>query len=277
MLLLHPSRNRSSLAIAVLVLSLAAGACGGDDAGSDRDKFVEQADRICSDYTSERSGLWEEHIQYDLSSVVPYYKGRLTANRDAVSALRELSPPEDQQESFDRYVKLRESLNPLIDRSRAAGEKEDLEALDSLALQEAKKGGELEQLAGRMGMRDCAGEALSDSDRQAIEKLATHIATTTDPAICSRLTTPAYVRFNWKTPAECRAAQRKGEGTPESVEIEGLRGTRDSATATLIPRGGDPELKRIDVRFVKIDGTWKVQYSPVREPKDPAPSPTTRG
>ena len=268
---------RSTAAVATLIVSAAVAACGEDEAGSDKADFVEQADQICADYTSERTELWERHIRYPLSSVAPYHAGRLTANEHAVSALRELSPPEGEEQNFDRYVKLREGLNPLIDRSRAAGEKEDLDALDALALQEAKKGVELERLAGAMGMRDCAGRGLSGPDRDMIEKTIEQVATIDDPAVCSTAMTPGHVRYNFKTSAACRAAQRKPENTAESVRVENLAGTRNSATATMIPSGGGVTVKRVDVRVVKIDGTWKFQYAPQREPGDPAPSPTTRG
>jgi hypothetical protein len=141
----------------VPLLSLASGlllaaACGGDEDRLTRDEFVSQAEAICEDYDAQIDDLGEPEGE-DLGE---YTDQLVQLVEEGVAEFRELRPPEDLQDEYDRWM---ESNEEAVDAAREldqAVEEEDSERLGQIAAEVEQKEEEADELARDLGLEECA-------------------------------------------------------------------------------------------------------------------------
>jgi len=167
------SRMRLLIAAAMLISCLALVACGGDDDKDSADKsdettaaeepttseeapadetateeapadeggdFAEQGNAICAQAQTDIQAI----IEADENDVA----GAVARTQEMVTQLSELTPPEDQQETFDALITGAEAQNTEAMRIvEDGGTAEDIGALDD---------SELDALATELGLDTCA-------------------------------------------------------------------------------------------------------------------------
>ena len=140
---------------------LTAVACGGDDGGDQLTKaeLIEQGDGICADavaaleevdLTSDRFGDEEEQKAFlaGLDEGIEITETRLERFRD-------LTPPEEDQETFDRLVELQEKNLDNIREYRAAVEDGDTDRANDLLNESTPARDEAKELAAQYGFEVC--------------------------------------------------------------------------------------------------------------------------
>ena len=112
-------------------LALAAGVAGCADGGErlSRAAFVEQATAICS-RAEERVGALAQ--PESVEEVEAYAREARAITEEGVSHLRELEPPEELEDGFERYLEQADEVVALLgqlERSAAAGDEAEARRL----------------------------------------------------------------------------------------------------------------------------------------------------
>lgn len=96
-----------------------------------------------------------------------------------------------------------------------------------------------------------------------IERVLTEAASSTDPAVCHELYTPAYLEQTFGVPHEralylCEQDASLEEAVPDRVEVDEVSVRGASATATVHHEGGDVDGVSFRVRLVADGESWRV-------------------
>lgn len=142
----------------ILFLSLASGVilaagCGGDGDRLTREEFVSQAEAICEDYDARIEDLGEPENEEQLGE---YTDELVRLVEEGVAEFRELRPPEELQDEYDRWM---DSNEEAVDAAREldqAVEEQDSERLGQIATEVEQKEEEADELARDLGLEECA-------------------------------------------------------------------------------------------------------------------------
>jgi hypothetical protein len=147
-------RRRRSLAILAGTAALAVGCGGGGDRLS-REELVSQADAICTRYDEQLEGLREPESIADVERFAAEARAII---RRGVDELRELEPPEDLEEDYDRWVATNEDALDLIDELEQAAAERDAQRVQELIADAERQDDEADKIARRIGLDDCADD-----------------------------------------------------------------------------------------------------------------------
>lgn len=139
------------------VLFLAA--CGGD--GGERlskDEWIEQADAICAQADEDVEALTEPT---QLDEIPEFTDTASEISRGALSDLRALQPPEEDQATVDEMLDLVEHQIEIGEQIGEAAEDGDQDEVQRLADESDPIESEADEKARQYGLKDCG----SDSDR----------------------------------------------------------------------------------------------------------------
>jgi len=104
------------------------------------------------------------------------------------------------------------------------------------------------------------GDDSSKDDKQ-LRSVLKEGLTSTDPDICTRLATPAFLaqttgKRGQAALGECRKDAVE-EADAESISVQSVDVSGDRADADVSPKGGDLPFKSVSIGLRKVDGQWK--------------------
>lgn len=143
-----------------LLLSFASGVilaagCGGEGGGDrlTRDEFVSRAEEICEEYDGRIEEIPEPESEEQLGE---YTDELVQIVEEGVAEFRELRPPEELQDEYDRWM---ESNEEAVDAAREldqAVEEGDAGRLTEIQAEAEQKEEEADELARDLGLEECA-------------------------------------------------------------------------------------------------------------------------
>jgi hypothetical protein len=149
-------------AVAMLCAAALAAGCGGGgdggDGGGERltaEEFVQQADAICEDTNQQLDELDEPANVDELAALAAE---AVSINEQSVDALRELNPPEELQEPFDRALELLDQQNALGRELVTAAEEGDQARIQEIVAEGEPLQTEARALAGELGLTECGSD-----------------------------------------------------------------------------------------------------------------------
>jgi hypothetical protein len=153
------SRRLGASAAALLAAAALISACGGSSSVSGED-FVSQGDRVC------RQNLQQfDHIQRKPPRTATQAKVQADAliqvAQDALDELRDLTPPEDAQAAYDRYLAAREDALGFLEDGRDAAAANDPKAYAAAKRKAAAEQASRLQLARAVGLTACSRPSVS--------------------------------------------------------------------------------------------------------------------
>jgi hypothetical protein len=143
-------RRASFLFLAVV---LAAG-CGGGGGGKPltRDAYATKADAICGKYTQQTKALANPSNLSDLADVADK---TLPILDHAISDLRKLKPPADEQSTVDQWLAQVENLKGDLKEIRDKAKTNDIEGVQAVVPQATRHNQQSNKLATQLGMKVC--------------------------------------------------------------------------------------------------------------------------
>lgn len=150
-------KPRGSLALTLLIV-LVAGAfagCGGGSEQVSAEELVERGDRICV----------EERRQFDQIQAEPLTSAAvgeqqaaqlLAVTEGAQADLRDLEPPEEIRDRYERYLAARDEVGDLLEEGREAAERRDGDVYGKAQEEAAAGAAGRQQLARQLGFTVCS-------------------------------------------------------------------------------------------------------------------------
>jgi hypothetical protein len=140
-----------------LLCALALAGCGGDGSGGgDRlsaREFRDQANAICADLAADLEALGEGDTVPELTEQLEQGRERF---EEALADLRDLQPPEDLEEDYDRLLETGDDAVELIDQMQQAAEDEDFEEVQRIAEEGEQQDEASDEIARDLGLDECA-------------------------------------------------------------------------------------------------------------------------
>jgi hypothetical protein len=151
------SRARRIAAVGVAAASVAVAAigCGGGPEEVDADELVEKGDEICRE-GQERFEQIQSDAPANANEAVDQTDLLIQESEDELNALRDLEPPDELRESFDRYLEARGRALEYLRRGRDAADAQDSEAYLQAQQGVAKRARERRDLAEAVGFQVCS-------------------------------------------------------------------------------------------------------------------------
>lgn len=143
---------RSALAPLLATLLLLGAACGGDEDGGD--EFRAQADAVCADYGPRIAAVPPPLEDVDEWAAIAGDIGDLM--EAAVNALRGLEPPEGLGADYGEWIALKEELLAQTRALQQSGAAHDVGAVATALAAAQQAESEAAELAGGLGLTDCA-------------------------------------------------------------------------------------------------------------------------
>jgi hypothetical protein len=146
---------RVAVALVTGALALAASACGGEDALSE-EEFQKQGNAICLKYDQQIEDI---STPTSVEEVPAYVNKALPIVERQIEDMKELSPPEEDQETFDSMI---EEAEKTVQAGRELGEA--AEAKDDAAIEQALNEGNTasdraDEHATTLGLTDCVDQS----------------------------------------------------------------------------------------------------------------------
>jgi hypothetical protein len=145
---------RVAVALLAGALALAASACGGEETLS-KEEFQEQGNAICAKYDKQIEDI---STPTSVEEVPAYVNKALPIVERQIEDMKELSPPEEDQETFDAMI---EEAEKTVQAGRELGEA--AEAKDDAAIEQALNEGNTasdraDEHATELGLTDCVDQ-----------------------------------------------------------------------------------------------------------------------
>ena len=143
--------RRASLLL--LAVALVAG-CGGGGGGKrlTRDEYATKADAICGNYTQQTKALANPSNLSDLADVADK---TLPILDHAISDLRKLKPPADEQSTVDQWLAQVENLKGDLKEIRDKAKTNDIQGVQAVVPKATQHNRQSNQLAAELGMKVC--------------------------------------------------------------------------------------------------------------------------
>jgi hypothetical protein len=112
--------------------------------------------------------------------------------------------------------------------------------------------------AGAVVVLSSGGDDGPRSDADQIAETVSRAYTESDPALCTELLTPKFIKASaYRTLETCRQTAAIGANA-QAVEVLDTRVSGDTATALVSARGGSAAPAPVTLRLVKDQGRWKI-------------------
>lgn len=146
---------RVAVALVAGALALGTSACGGEDALSE-EEFQKQGNAICAKYDQQIEDI---STPTSVEEVPAYVNKALPIVERQIEDMKELSPPEEDQETFDSMI---EEAEKTVQAGRELGEA--AEAKDDAAIEQALNEGNTasdraDEHATTLGLTDCVDQS----------------------------------------------------------------------------------------------------------------------
>jgi hypothetical protein len=152
---------------AVLAACAAVAACGSDDGGGGggetaaattveerltKEEYIAAADAICKDANDRVAALEDPESSDELVSFIQQARA---IGREQLTALRELSPPEDIEARVEEAYGLIDDQLALTEELEQAAEEEDLERVEELVDEGNALDEQADAIAVEIGLQEC--------------------------------------------------------------------------------------------------------------------------
>jgi hypothetical protein len=154
MLALMPRPRGTLLTVGAALAWAALTGCGGPEEVS-AEQLVSKGDEICRQ-GQERFAEIQPHLPGNASEAVDQTKALEQEAEDELNELRDLQPPDDLRETYDRYLEARGRALEFFRRGVDAAEAQDGEAYIAAQSGLAKGAAERRQLAAAVGFTVCS-------------------------------------------------------------------------------------------------------------------------
>jgi hypothetical protein len=149
------TRRIATVGVAAASMAVAAIGCGGGPEEVSTEELVEKGDEIC------RQGQERfEEIQSDApansNEAVDQTDLLIQESEDELNALRDLEPPDELRDPYDRYLEARGRALEYLRRGRDAADAQDSEAYLEAQNGVAKRARERRDLAEAVGFQVCS-------------------------------------------------------------------------------------------------------------------------
>jgi hypothetical protein len=148
-------RGFESAAALALVAAVTVAGCGGGPQDVNAEELVAEGDEICR-LGQERFDEIQEDPPANASEAVEQTELLIQESEDELNALRDLEPPDELRESYDRYLEARGRALEFLRRGRDAAEKQDSQAYLEAQTGVAKRAKERQTLAQAVGFQVCS-------------------------------------------------------------------------------------------------------------------------
>jgi hypothetical protein len=148
--------------LAAVVLAGAAvliSACGGSDSLSGED-FISQADKVCRQNQQQFDRIQRKPPR-TAAQAETQAAALVGVAQDALDELRDLTPPEDARDAYDRYLASRERALGFLEDGRDAAAGNDPKAYAAAKRKAAAEQATRLQLARAVGLRVCSRPSVS--------------------------------------------------------------------------------------------------------------------
>ena len=137
----------------MLAVALVAG-CGGGGGGKrlTRDEYATKADAICGKYTQQTKALANPKSLSDLADVADK---SLPILDHAISDLRKLKPPANEQSTVDQWLAQVANLKGDLKEIRDKAKTNDVQGVQAVVPQATRHNRASNQLATQLGMKVC--------------------------------------------------------------------------------------------------------------------------
>lgn len=144
-----------AVAFACTILVVTA-ACGGDGDSLSREKLIEEADAICTEYDSRIDEVGEPERADDIERYVDEVKPIV---EEGTNELDNLTPPEDLEDEYDEWISLTRTGLASFDDLKAAAAEGDAQRIQEIV--QDLDGGEAEadRIAQNIGFQECGNES----------------------------------------------------------------------------------------------------------------------
>ena len=136
----------------LLALVFAAGCGGGGSTQLTRDEYAKKADAICAKYTQQTKALANPS---NLSELADVADKTLPILDHALSDLRKLKPPANEQATVDQWLAAVENLEGDLKQIRDKARSNDMQGVQSVVPKASQHNAKSNQLATQLGMKVC--------------------------------------------------------------------------------------------------------------------------
>jgi hypothetical protein len=147
-------RRRAFLAVVGAALVVAG--CGGNGGGGDRltrEEYASQANAICADFKRDVDAL---EAPQSFEGVVEYAEKARPIFDEHLGRLKDLSPPEELEDTVDRWLATGDRARQRLDDLEAAARDRDERRFAELQAELAREDRESDRLARQVGATTCA-------------------------------------------------------------------------------------------------------------------------
>ncbi len=145
-------RRAAQAAFALAAGALLAAACGGDDGGLSREELISQGDAICEEYDQRTQ---EIPPPQSLDDVEGYAGETRSVIREGLDELKELQPPEELADDYNRWISQSEENLGLLDELEEAAAAGDEARTQELLTEAQEASARTDRLAADMGFEEC--------------------------------------------------------------------------------------------------------------------------
>ena len=152
------ARRSSAFVLLATVVSTAVAGCGDGAEQVSAEELVQRGDRICSELQARFDEIQAEPLT---SAVVGEEQADalLDVTEDAQGELRDLEPPEEIRDTYDRYLDARDEVSDLLEEGKGAAERKDGAAYGKAQEDAAAGAPERQRLARQLGFAVCSQES----------------------------------------------------------------------------------------------------------------------
>ena len=142
------------VALAVVPAATAAG-CGGDNAQVTPEELISRGDAICAE-GRQRFDEVQAEAPANAAAAVDQTQELADIATDELNELRNMQPPDELRESYDRYLEARGRALELLEQGRDAADDKDAEAYGQAQAKAAAEEPQRRKLARAVGFKVCS-------------------------------------------------------------------------------------------------------------------------
>jgi hypothetical protein len=146
--------------VSVLTLAALAAGCGGGGDGDplSQAEFVAKADAICQKYEAKLDALGQPQNEGELAA---FADKAIPIAKDGREELGDLTPPENQQETYDRWLEQGDRAIEVVEDLRDAAKDGDTAEIQRIAQEAEQADQESNRLAAQLGFKECGASPAS--------------------------------------------------------------------------------------------------------------------
>jgi hypothetical protein len=261
----------SVLAVGVAILAALLAGCGGGSKSSSSSgspsnggsSFVSRANAACATNSTTQGGVYETMGERYKPGSGPWAAGiaagQAVALQQMYNSLHGLTPPSGQAATYKQLVSDVGQGAAAAAQARSASARGDQAAYKTATAKLTALSNNAEQLARRIGLAACANNDLSSADRATITHIVTTSPTSNDPSQCTKEMTPAFVKQQFGTMAECIRSGKTppGPNNPQTVNVSSITGAGDFAVANAVFHFSSGKSQNLSVALYK-QSTWRL-------------------